>query len=56
MIVDLASGEVAEDRLEPPIPAQEFAREGELRGGKARADALSPERKAAVKRWGKNDC
>jgi hypothetical protein len=57
LIVDMASGEIAEKRPEPPTPAQEFARSGGLRGGKARADALTPERrseiakKAAAKRW-----
>ena len=59
MIVDLASGAATEDRPAPPTPAQEFARSGGLKGGKARADALTPERraeiakKAAAKRWGK---
>jgi len=59
MIVDLASGEIVEERQEPPTPAQEFARLGGLKGGRARADALTPEqrkeiaRKAATKRWGR---
>jgi hypothetical protein len=58
LIVDIASGAVVEDKPEPPTPAQEFARSGGLRGGAARAKALSPEqrqeiaRKAAAKRWG----
>jgi hypothetical protein len=58
LIVDLATGAATEERLEPLTPAQEFAREGGLRGGKARAEALTPEkrreiaRKAAAKRWG----
>jgi hypothetical protein len=57
LIVDLATGERTEERPAPPTPAQEFARSGGLRGGKARAEALTPEqrkeiaRKAAVKRW-----
>jgi hypothetical protein len=57
MIVDLASGAVREDRPEPPTPAQEFARSGGLKGGRARADVLTPEqrseiaKKAAAKRW-----
>jgi hypothetical protein len=61
MIVDLASGEIVEERQEPLTPAQEFARLGGLKGGKARADALTPEqrkeiaRKAAAKRWGGGD-
>jgi hypothetical protein len=59
MIVDLASGEIEEERPAAPTPAQEFARSGGLRGGKARADALTSERraeiakKAAAKRWDK---
>ena len=57
LIVDIASGAVIDDRPEPPTPAQEFARSGGLKGGDARAKALSPEqrreiaRKAAAKRW-----
>jgi hypothetical protein len=57
MIVDLATGDRSEDKPEPPTPAQEFARSGGLKGGAARARALSPERraeiarKAAEKRW-----
>jgi len=59
MIVDLATGEATEDKPAPLTPAQEFARSGGLKGGAARAGALSPERraeiarKAATKRWGK---
>lgn len=58
MLVDLATGERTEEKPEPPTPAQEFARSGGLKGGAARRDALSPERreeiarKAAAKRWG----
>lgn len=58
-IVDLATGATTEERPEPLTPVQEFARSGGLKGGAARADALSPERrreiakKAAEKRWGK---
>jgi hypothetical protein len=61
LIVDIASGAVVEDKPEAPTPAQEFARSGGLRGGAARAKALSPEqrqgiaRKAAAKRWGRSD-
>jgi hypothetical protein len=57
LIVDIASGAVTEERPEAPTPAQEFARSGGLRGGRARADALTAEqrreiaRKAADKRW-----
>lgn len=57
-IVDLATGSVVDERPESPTPAQEFARSGGLKGGRARADALTPEKrreiaqKAAAKRWG----
>jgi hypothetical protein len=59
MIVDLATGAASEDKSAPFTPAQEFARSGGLKGGAARREALSPERraeiarKAAAKRWGK---
>lgn len=59
MIVDLATGDKTEEGPLPPTPAQEFAREGGLKGGRARADALTPNRrreiaqKAAAKRWAK---
>lgn len=58
LIVDIASGDVPNDSPESPTPAQEFARSGGLKGGRARADALSAEerrtiaKKAAAKRWG----
>lgn len=64
-IVDIAVGDVANDSsASPPHPnknphAVELGRLGGKRGGHARADALSPERrteiakKAAQKRWGK---
>jgi hypothetical protein len=58
-IVDLATGAATEDKPVPLSPAQEFARAGGLKGGKARANALTPEqrseiaKKAAAKRWGK---
>lgn len=58
LIVDIASGAVTEPQPEPTTPAQEFARSGGLKGGAARREALSPERraeiarKAAAKRWG----
>ena len=58
-IVDVATGE-QEDSLEA-MPVNEFARAGGLKGGKARAESLSPERrreiaaKAARVRWSKND-
>lgn len=59
MIVDLATGAASEDKAPPLTPAQEFARSGGLKGGAARAGALSPQRraeiarKAAAKRWNK---
>lgn len=55
-IVDIATGE-ARDSI-PQTPAQEFARQGGLKGGHARKKALSPERRreiaqaAARARWG----
>ncbi len=59
LIVDIASGAVPNDSPGPLTPAQEFARSGGLKGGDARAKALTHEqrreiaRKAAVKRWSK---
>lgn len=56
-IVEIATGERADERPEPMTPAQEFARSGGLKGGKARASTLTPAqrqeiaRKAAAKRW-----
>lgn len=56
LIVDIAAGEVEEKEPER-TPAQEFARSGGLKGGKARAKKLTPERrreiakKAAKSRW-----
>jgi hypothetical protein len=41
LIVDIASGEMVEDTRAPLTPAQEFARAGGLKGGRARADALT---------------
>jgi hypothetical protein len=52
-IVDLAT----EGESDVPLPDHEAQREGGLKGGKARADKLSPEdraaiaRSAAMKRW-----
>jgi hypothetical protein len=65
-IVDLATGEASEDS-DPPKPADsdknphavELGRLGGKRGGRARAEALSPEkrseiaRRAARRRWNK---
>lgn len=56
-IVEIATGEREEERPEPLTPAQEFARSGGLKGGKARSDALTPEKRreiaqqAAQARW-----
>ena len=61
-IVDLATGEASEDM---PLPEDEgkdpagvsLGRRGGLKGGKARAESMTPERrrdiarKAAAKRW-----
>ena len=59
LIVDLSTGD-AEDQPQPAEnPATEFARKGGLKGGRARADALTPERRRAIaqvaarRRWGK---
>jgi hypothetical protein len=59
LIVDLSTGAAKEAPQKPDSPATEFARSGGLKGGKARAVALTPERRreialnAAKKRWGK---
>jgi hypothetical protein len=57
LIVDLSVGEITEAAPPAENPATEFARKGGLKGGQARAAALSPARrraiarKAAKKRW-----
>ena len=57
-MVDLLTGQATEEKPEPLTPTQEFARSGGLKGGAARRDALTPERRreiakrAAAKRWG----
>lgn len=57
LIVDISVGEVTEDAPAQPDPATEFASRGGLKGGKARATALTPERRreialnAAKRRW-----
>ncbi len=60
MIVDLATGEIPEDKHGGKNPAAvELGRLGGLKGGKARAEKLSPERrreialKAIQTRWEK---
>jgi hypothetical protein len=56
-IVDLATGGGRVERDKELTPAQKFAQSGGLKGGKARATVLSPERRkeiaqqAAQKRW-----
>lgn len=47
LVVDIATGEAAE---EPAIPAQNGRRRSGEAGGKARADALSAERRRAIAR------
>jgi hypothetical protein len=60
LMIDIASGEVEDLKPTPATPATEFARQGGLKGGRARADKLSPERRteiaktAAQKRWRKD--
>lgn len=59
MIVDLATGEKTEPVSTKNPAAVELGRLGGLKGGKARAEKLSPERrkeiaqKAIQARWGK---
>ena len=58
LIVDLSVGETTEVTPTADTPAIEFARKGGLKGGKARATALTPQRRreialnAAKIRWG----
>jgi hypothetical protein len=58
LIVDLSTGEASDPVSPPDTPAVEFARSGGLKGGKARAAALTPKRRRAIarlaakKRWG----
>ena len=60
LIVDLSTGEASDTVPLPDTAATEFARIGGLKGGKARAAALTPQRKRAIARkaakarWGKN--
>jgi hypothetical protein len=59
LIVDLSVGEASEVESAPDSPAAAFARQGGLKGGKARAATLTAERRheiaslAAKRRWGK---
>jgi hypothetical protein len=58
LVIDIATGQATEAPPPAETPAQEFARSGGLKGGKARAASLSQERRreiarlAAKKRWG----
>jgi hypothetical protein len=66
LIGDILTGQVEDRAPDPfPDPAKDFAavalgRKGGLKGGRARADSLTPEqrkeiaRNAAAKRWGKS--
>ena len=50
-MVDIATGEVDDAQGTSPLsPASEFARSGGLKGGKARAKALSAEERSAIAR------
>ncbi|MGP0094611.1 MAG: histone H1 [Xanthobacteraceae bacterium] len=64
-IVDIATGQVEDREPEPPLEGKDAAavslgRRGGLKGGKARAAKMTPERraeiakKAAQARWGKD--
>jgi hypothetical protein len=61
LMIDIASGEVEDQKPMPKNPAVEFARQGGLKGGRARAKKLSPEqrrkiaRNAAQARWKKRE-
>ena len=48
LIVDIATGEVEDGKPVEMTEAQRFAQSGGLRGGKARAEALSPERRSEI--------
>jgi hypothetical protein len=60
LIVDLSIGEARDEPLPEESEAVAFARQGGLKGGQARADALTPQRRreiardAARKRWGRS--
>ena len=45
MIVDLSTGDECEEELSPK---QKAGQKGGLKGGKARADKLSPEERSAI--------
>jgi hypothetical protein len=58
-IADVVAGESRNDKLNEESAAVKLGRSGGLKGGKARAEKLTPEqkseiaKKAAQKRWGK---
>ena len=60
MVAKIATGEI-EEELRPEPAHREARREAGKKGGKARADALTPERRAeiasqgAAARWGEGD-
>ena len=60
-ILDMATGATPKSTQPTLTPAQEFARKGGLKGGKARAVVLDSKtrssiaKRAAAARWGKND-
>lgn len=55
-VMRIATGEIEDTKADP---GKEYARKGGLKGGKARAKSLSPERRAEIaqqaaqKRWGR---
>ena len=46
LVVDVATGERQESLVDEPV--NEFAQAGGLKGGKARAKSLSPERRSEI--------
>jgi len=60
LVVDIAVGEANQEADAPQNSTYEFARQGGLKGGKARASSLTPEQRreiaknAAKKRWKPN--
>ena len=59
-LLDFATGEKPKPVEKKLTPAQEFARSGGLKGGKARADSMTKERRAEIaktaaeRRWKKD--
>lgn len=56
LIVDLSVGEASEAELVPDSPAVAFARQGGLKGGKARAAALTSERRREIAQRAAKSC